>query len=224
METNKREVNTEVETEVLDIANTPDEETGGDEQMVPPIDEDEVEKEEGQEEPDDTTSESSPDDDMPLKDVKGETPKERALRKEVTHLRAERRKAMQEALLQGVKPPAPTPSPNDERLARLKEVYSEEEFKNVEELVDYIAQQKGYVKKEQSYQETANQILESFIEDNPEYKAENDAEDVRWHAFERALHDYNLQDRPPPQMLSIFKKAHRDVMDEFGDTPEENTK
>lgn len=44
----------------------------------------------------------------------------------------------------------------------------------MEEVVDVIATSKGYVKKEQNYQDTANQVLEDFIEENPEYKPIND--------------------------------------------------
>lgn len=217
--TNNREVNPDTESIVLDIGNEPDEEE--DEQAVPPLEEDETEPPPPPPDQTSDTSEPSPDE-PPLKEVKGETPKERAMRRDLMIMRRQLREAQQKTMLQ--ERPVAEPAQPDERLNRLRAMYSDEEFKNVEDLVDFVAESKGYVKKEQTYQETANQMLETFLEDHPEYKPENDPDDVYWGAFQRALKDYNVRDRTPRQLLGIYKKIHRDVQDEFGESDAQRAK
>lgn len=217
-----REVKINEQVEVLDIANQPDKENddGGDEVIVPPVEE-EIEKED--EKPQEKQSfEPSPEDKEPLqqkvKPVEGETSRERALRAEVTRLRAEKRQESQKNLFHTEQKQE---IQKDERLDKIKEKYTEEEIQNTEELIDYIATKKGYVKKENSYQEMADERLHNFLDNHPEYKPENDKDDIRWEMLDRILHrDYQLKGKTQKELSVILLKAHRDVCDELGETKE----
>lgn len=209
------ETKVEADVEVLDVANTPDEDTGDDldEEVIPPVEETTPEGE--PEKPDVKPVEETP---VPSQEkkpapVEGETPREKALRLEVQRLKHLRREEGVHEIV-GSKP---VPVVN-ERLAKLKERYTPEELQSMEEAVDVIAASKGYVKAEESYKASVNTLVEEFIEANPEYKPENDPEDVRWSRFEAILKsDYNTQGKTLKQLNVIFKKAHQDVINELGE-------
>jgi hypothetical protein len=144
--------------------------------------------------------------------VEGETPKERALRKQVEKLRKERRESRSQISdkpkVEDIKDP----------YEGVKDVYSQDEIDNLEKVIDAVARKKGYVKKEESYKETVNDILDDFIEDNKEYNPSNDPDNIRWDTFHDILvKDYNINGKTPRQVKAIFKKVHRDVNDELGE-------
>jgi hypothetical protein len=234
-EQEEREVNTGpvVESETLkpELEEEEDVEDEEDEEdIIPPQDleesteespdEEGKEEKEPQEEP---ASESSPEEQeevpVQLKSVEGETEREKALRFEVTRLKKERRDQERQAMLGNEKPP----KQEEDIYGKLREKYSDEEIKNSEELIDTIAKSKGYVRKDEAYQNTANQVLDGFLDANPEYKAENDSDDLRWNAFKRNISDYNLMGKTASQLLSIYKKADRDVKIELGETSRKAT-
>lgn len=147
------------------------------------------------------------------KPVEGETPREKALRLKVQELR-ERIRNKDEVIKT-----TPPPISNEEYDA-LKEIYTEEELEKVEKLFEVIGKKKGYVKAEEIYARDGNQVLEDFLDDHPEYKPENDVEDVRWNKFKQILtNDYNRSGKQPKELARIFKKVHRDVQEEFGESP-----
>lgn len=227
---NDREVN--ADTEVLDLEDDPatpeGEDEDLDEEVIPPVDEDaEPADEDTEAEPAEVKAipDSSPEDaepetpDAPSQPapVPGETPKEKALRLEITRLRGKlRENGIQQILVPG--DGAPQPKAVTDRLTKLRETYSDEEIAAMEEAVDTIAESKGYVKQADNYQQTVNTIVEGFIKENPEYKPENDPEDVRWNRFQEILADgtYNIQGKTPEQLQRIFKKVHEDVVEELG--------
>ena len=84
---------------------------------------------------------------------------------------------------------------------------------------EFTNNKKGYVKKDQSYKEMAQDTLGSFIEEHTEYAPENDTEDIRWSRFNTILkEDYNIQGKTQKQLQSIFNKIDRDVKEELGET------
>uniref|UniRef100_A0A6H1ZYG5 Uncharacterized protein n=1 Tax=viral metagenome TaxID=1070528 RepID=A0A6H1ZYG5_9ZZZZ len=208
-----REVNTEVqELDGDKIAEEGQENEDEDEVIVP---EDKIPTEKQAIES--KTSEPSPEDDLSkqngLKDVDGETPKERGLRAELTRLRQERRIERQT-----VTDPAKE-APKEDKLQKLRENYSDEEITKMEEAIDVIASSKGYIKKEQSFQQVANEVLEDFISDNPEYNPEKDPDDIRWNRFKNILiQDYNISGKTGRQLKVIYAKVHRDIQEELGET------
>lgn len=225
-ETNNREVN---DAEVVEIADDVEETDEGDETVIPPVEDTpegdvpaeedttteetpESSPEESQEEPE-TTPPSTFTKKEPAP-VAGETPKEKALRLEIQRLKGMHRKdAINDLVGKG-------PAPVVDNLQELRDIgYSDDEISNMEKAIDVIAQKKGYVKAEQSYQATVNNVVESFIDSHPEYKPENDPEDVRWARFEGIVKSgvYNLSGKTPKQLNEIFKRIHRDVADELGE-------
>jgi lipoate-protein ligase A len=214
-ETN-REVNTEPEVLNLDLKADG---TDGDEEVIPPEAKPEAKQEDQPTEPEQTESPvSSPEEKVPLQDtpapVPGETPREKALRLEVQRLRQVNRE-------QGVKQMVdelPKEQPID-RLEELREQgYTDEEIEKVDKLFDVMAARKGLVRAEHTYQTTVQDTLNAFIEGNPEYKPQHDADDVRWGRFQQILSStYNIAGKTPAQLQTIFGKVKADVDMELGE-------
>ena len=143
-----------------------------------------------------------------------ETTREKALRLELTALRKEMRgKSVAQMVAE---PKAPE---TDERLAEIREIYSDEEIERAEKLVNYLADKGGLVRAEQSYQGTVNATLEAFTDEHPEYQPENDKDDIRWGRFKHELESgiYNLAGKTSKQLQVIFSKVHEDVQEELGE-------
>lgn len=234
METEKREVNLN-ETEVINADAISDgDEPELDEEVIPPVDESEASKTEPEGTKEPKTEEaivepsaSSPDEAKESeakakepepsqpKPVEGETARERAYRKEIEHLREERRKDRNQKIVSSI---PPQQAKEDEEYTKLKETYNEQELSNLEKLVDVVARKKGYVRQEQSYQQMANSTLEDFTSEHTEYLQQNDPDDARWGMFQRILaSDYNLANKTQKQLKVIFLKVHRDVKAELGE-------
>ncbi len=170
----------------------------------------ETEEEEEEEESSDETAEPST---AEIKEVSGETPREKALRLEVTRLRRKARENSSKEMFQGDKPD------NQESEQALKELgYDDDQIKTLDKAFDIIGERKGFVRKDQSYQAMANETLSSFIDEHPEYAAENDKEDIYWGRFNSILKsDYRLAGKTQKQLKSIFEKVDRDVKEELGE-------
>lgn len=236
-----KEVN--ADTEVLDIANDPDETEVDDldEEVIPPVDEEAeiapeatpIENDEAPETEPEAIPESSSEEATPVAQpvtplvpalskqpapVAGETPREKALRLEVQRVKGLLRKDGIQDIV-GTKPASTQPKAVTDRLAKLRENYSEEDIRKAEELIDVVAESKGYVKAEHTYQQTVNNIVGNFIEANPEYKPENDPEDVRWNRFQDILKSgiYNVSGKTQEELRIIFNKVHKDVTEELGE-------
>ena len=238
-ETNpKREVN--ADSEVLNLEDDPVEETEQDDDLdevvIPPVEDEEAldaentEDDSEKKEPEEAASaESSPEgqesegdepaDDAPSQKpapVPGETPREKGLRLEVQRVKGLLR---QKTVSDLVENPTAEPGVAADAVSQLKEMgYSDEEIKNMDKAIDLIASSKGYVKQSQNYQATVNEEVKGFIGSNPEYKPENDPEDVRWEAFKRHLQSgtYNINGKTREQLQLIFKKVKADVDEELG--------
>jgi len=145
--------------------------------------------------------------------VEGETARERGLRIEIQKLREKVRN--KEELIKITPPPM-----SNEEYEKLREDYTDEELEKVEKLFDVIGKKKGYVKAEEIYAKDSQDTVEAFIEKYPEYKPENDPEDVRWETFKRILiSTYNRADKTPKELVKIYEKVHNDVLEEFGEAP-----
>ena len=143
--------------------------------------------------------------------VEGETSRERALRIKINELREDARK--KDELIKITPPPM-----DNKEYDALKEIYSDEELQKVEKLFDVIGKKKGYVKADEMYAQSGNEVLEQFIEKHQEYKPENDPEDVRWNSFKAILiKTYNREGKNPKELTEIFGKVHRDVQEMFGE-------
>ncbi len=242
-ETPKREVNAD-DVEVLDLEDDAAAPEAGeaddlDETVIPPVEDDESEL--GEETTEEAPAESSPEGAKPVakaepKDtasaapsqqkkepapVPGETPREKGLRLEVQRVKSLLRKQNISDVVDGNAPGAPKATVD--AVKELQELgYSDEEIKNMEKAVDILARKSGYVKQADNYQGTVNDVVEGFIQANPEYKPENDPEDVRWNKFNEILKGgiYDIKGKNPKQLQQIFARVHKDVIDELG-APEE---
>lgn len=223
MENAKREVNTSdlTEEDIKALEETEFDETG--KPVAPKEVEEDIEKEEDieSEVEEEVTPEPSTGKEVEIKDVQGETPRERALRYEVTRLKRERREAQTKNLI-----PKEDEVVDEKSMEELKELgYSEDEVKNLEKVIDTLATKKGYVKKDQTFQSMANDTLETFISEHSEYSPENDKDDLRWNRFLQVLKgDYNLKGKTQSQISSIFNKVHRDIVEEFGEVENKKNK
>lgn len=148
-----------------------------------------------------------------IKDVEGETPRERALRLELTRIRRQSREREQKEI---TKIEQPIEEDNtDEELRNLG--YDDDQIVGLKKVVDIIASKQGYVKKSNSYKEMADDTLNSFIEEHPEYAPENDKDDLYWNRFKSILgSDYNINGKNPKQIKSVFERVDRDVKEELG--------
>jgi len=148
-----------------------------------------------------------------LKDVPGETPKERAMRAEITRLRRANREKDQNNLIK--LEPIIEDNDTDDELKNLG--YDDEQIVGLKKVVDIIASKQGFVKKSANIKEQADATLNSFIAEHPEYLPENDKDDVYWGRFKELSSDYNLNGKTPAQLKSIFNKIDRDVKEELGE-------
>lgn len=156
-----------------------------------------------------------------LVDVPGETPRERALRREVTQLKRERRQER----VADIVPPAPVSpmarrEPTDAEKAVLGK-YKPEELASLQEVLPVLAKQMGFVRADElagaNYTEKSQDALNSFLDKHPEYLPENDKDGTLWGAFKS---EYNSgiyqQPKDPKDFQKIFERVHRDV---FGIKP-----
>lgn len=146
--------------------------------------------------------------------VEGETPREKALRKELQRLRETVRK-------NNVKETFATqeenPEVNKHTYESLKtKGYTDQQIADMEVAIDLIASKKGFVKTDPV--QSVQVVVDSFVEEYPEYKPSNDKDDVRWNKFTEILNGgtYNLKGKTADQLKKIFSKVNDDVIEELG--------
>lgn len=148
-----------------------------------------------------------------IKEVVGETPKERALRLELTRVRREKRALLEKNIFKKQEPE------EDKTFDELKSLgYRDEDIPGLEKAVDIIASKRGYVKKDSFEKEMSLDTLNNFVEEHPEYAPENDKDEILFNRFFEILKsDYNLDGKNSKQLKSIFQKVDRDVKSEYGE-------
>lgn len=81
-------------------------------------------------------------------------------------------------------------------------------------LIEKVIKSKGYMTKQEaqslSYQTSQKQILDTFLNDFPEYKPENDPSDTNWKALNAELSLYRLPD-DPSKIRDILMRAHKAI-------------
>jgi len=216
---NKREVNVDNQDNPDDVVISAEQAQSLDDNKSEssPDNKDAVETKESEDNTEETKDEAVGDEPLKLepKPVDGETSKERALRKEVERLKRERREKSQEKVFSNI-----DNHKNDD--VDIKELldqgFTREDISNSEKIIKVLAPKLGLVSKTQTYQETANTVLENFIDGHKEYKPENDKDDIRWNRFVDIIkNDYNLNNKTSKQLESIYYRVHRDVCEELGE-------
>lgn len=157
-----------------------------------------------------------------LADVPGETPRERALRAEVTTLKGKLRQERKEEILGNeIAPPQREAKPRElsEDKKKVLAKYKPEELASLREVMPILAEELGYVRNEElqtmTYADTAQASLDGFLDKHPEYLPENDKDGTLWKQFGD---EFKLYAKPtnPKDYAKIFERVHQTV---FGIQP-----
>ncbi len=78
--------------------------------------------------------------------------------------------------------------------------------------IDRILRAKGYMTKEEAnkmfYENVKNDELKQFLDRFPEYKPENDVNDINWNALQRELKYFRMPENPH-EVGQVLEKAHK---------------
>jgi len=131
-----------------------------------------------------------------LKQVQGLQSEREKLLKEIQDLRGTRREIKQEQV-QKV----------DQKIDELKDLHPDDI-----NIIEKVLRAKGYVTKEEAskmnYEMVKQEELNKFLEKYPEYKPENDKNDINWNALQRELGYYRLPTNPH-DIKQVLERAHR---------------
>lgn len=124
---------------------------------------------------------------------------------ELKHLRGTKRELKQEQLVVVQK-----------EMDELKDVNPEDSA-----LIERVLRSKGYVSKDEVrkmyYKSVQDQVIAEFCEKYPEYKPENDSENINWNALNRELADYRMPESPH-EIRRVLEKAHKAISPNVPDT------
>ena len=138
------------------------------------------------------------------KQIRGLQEEKQKLLQEIVSLRGQRREIKEEQVLKV-----------QEKIDDLKDLHPEDV-----QTLDRILKAKGYVTKGESnqmyYDAVKQQELENFLAKFPEYKAENDPNDVNWNVLQRELKYYRMPENPH-EIIQVLERAHRAVSRVSGD-------
>ncbi len=80
--------------------------------------------------------------------------------------------------------------------------------------IERVLKAKGYVTKEESqklhYESVKNDELTKFLDKYPEYKPENDPNDLNWNSLQKEMSLYKSPSNPK-QVAELLLKAHRNI-------------
>jgi len=184
----------------------------------------ESEEDKGFVEPSDEESEGE------IKRLSNETPREYALRLEVTRLKRGNREKRAKDLLGEEEPEKPSGITqaqynelNEDEKSLLGQ-YDANELSTFEKILDVLAKKHGWVKREDLASSTrsqvSNDILDNFLQVHSEYLPENDRDNVLWGRFKSEFQLYKIPENPR-DLKRIFNKIHRDI---FGVKSDEELK
>ena len=82
-------------------------------------------------------------------------------------------------------------------------------------LIERVLRSKGYIKKEDSekmyYETVKKEEINKFLDKFPEYKPENDPDDVNWNTLKTQLESWYRMPSDPRLVSEVLLKAHRDI-------------
>lgn len=149
------------------------------------------------------------------KPVEGETARERALRLEVERVKGINRSLRGKKLLGDAQPAATSQTELSEEDKKALEIYDPEQVANMEKLLPVLAKKLGFARKDEltkdQYQNTSQDVLDTWLEDHPDYLPENDKGDI---LFNRLKEEISLYQRPsnPRGWVKILNRAHNEIM------------
>ena len=124
--------------------------------------------------------------------------------KEVQELRGQKREIKREELIQ-----------IEKKVDELKDIHPDDVA-----LIDKVLRQKGYMTQEEvkrmHYESVKQDQLNEFLAKYPEYKPENDPNDLNWTTLQRELGFYRLPD-DPKRIGEVLERAHQGIKRVAGD-------
>jgi hypothetical protein len=150
-----------------------------------------------------------------VKDVEGETPRERALRLEVQRVKEINRGLRGKKLIGDVQPMHSMQAELSDEDKKALEIFDPEQVSNMEKLLPVLAKKLGFVKKDElsagTYQSTSQDVLDTWLEAHPDYLPENDKGDI---LFNRLKAEISLYQKPsnPKNWNKILNRAHNEIM------------
>ena len=120
------------------------------------------------------------------------------LLKEIQTLRGDRREIKEEHLKKV-----------ENKMDELKDLHPDDV-----NVIEKVLKAKGYVTKEEAdglfYEKTKDDQLNNFLSKYPEYKPENDKNDINWNALQRELSLYRMP-TDPKKIGELLERAHKSV-------------
>lgn len=192
-----------------------DDESKDEDESPKPDDESEDDEEDESGTAGDKSQDLSDGTDKGSKRLPDETPKEYALRLEVSRLKGINRKQRSAKLLGDVQPQKDgAPAELSEEDKQILEAFDPEQLGNLEKAFTVLAKKQGYVKKDEltvgQYKETAQSVLDSWLETHPEYSEDKDPDGILWKQFGQ---EFSLYKPPanPKDHVKIFNRIHNDI-------------
>lgn len=140
--------------------------------------------------------------------VDSETPREHALRLEVERLKGLRRQERKEDL-QAIEQKVEKIEKKD-----VLSKYDQQELANLKEVMEVFAEEFGFVRKNefqtQNYRQTADTILDDFLQAHVEYLPENDKDNLLWNRFKEEFSLYKQPDNPR-DVKKILDRIHSSI-------------
>jgi hypothetical protein len=130
------------------------------------------------------------------KQVQGLQREKQELLKHIVELRGQRREIKQEEFKKV-----------DEKIDELIDVHPDDA-----KLIEKVLRSKGYVTKDEAqkmfYEAVKQEELNKFLDKYPEYKPENDSNDLNWQSLQTELKDFGMPS-DPHRIGHVLEKAHR---------------
>jgi hypothetical protein len=150
------------------------------------------------------------------KEVPGETPREKALRLEASRVKKLLRQERGKKLIGDIQPQevVSTKLSESEEDRKVLGAFDPEQVENQRKLFSIFAKQQGYVKKDefskQTFIDTAQSVLDDFLEKHEEYSAEKDPDGILWNRFKQ---EYGMYAKPanPKDFVKIFNRVHNEI-------------
>jgi len=141
------------------------------------------------------------------KQVQGLQRERQELLKHIVELRGQRREIKQEEFKKV-----------EEKIDELKDVHPDDA-----KLIEKVLRSKGYVTKDEAqkmfYEAVKQEELNKFLDKYPEYKPENDSNDLNWQSLQTELKDFGMPN-DPHRIGHVLEKAHRLAAKFSGDRSE----
>lgn len=173
------------------------------EEKVTPAEPPAAETETSEQKPVEEAVAPSNDDTKELKQIQGLQDERERLLKEIQALRGSRRELKKEELVVV-----------DKKIQQVSDELKDVSPEDVN-LIDRVLRSKGYITKEDasrmSYEAVKNEEVTKFLDKFPEYKPENDTNDLNWSALERQIKTWYRMPDDPRQVGELLLKAHQDI-------------